>query len=122
MCGANSRALVATSSSGWCQQYAAEFLKHGLDVHTASSAQEALSVVRNHVYRYVLLDDSLPDMDVVELCFNLCELVADQPTLWIAASPEHCPPSFESYCGVSFIGDRPELLKHLHAHLSGQCD
>jgi len=91
------------------------FTVHGYAVDTAASAQEAMSLLHEHVPDMIVLDVMLPDMDG----WNLCELIkheevccAKVPVLMLSASA-HMQTRFEGSCADAMLTkpfDDEELL------------
>lgn len=90
----------------------------GIDVHTASRGRTAIDLLHKHTYEYIVVDDSLEDMSVLELSLYVPELAANQPVLMVACPDEALFKNVWNRCHAHIAGTRSRILQALTEYLS----
>jgi len=113
-----STALIASGDPGWESKCAEHFLGSGIDVHTASRGRTAIDLLHKHTYDYIVVDDSLEDMSVLELSLYVPELATNQPVLMVACPDEALFKNVWNRCHAHIAGTRSRILQALTEYLS----
>jgi len=108
-----STALIASGDPGWERRCAEFFLGSGIDVHTASRGQIAIDLMHKHTYDYIVVDDSLEDMSVLELSLYVPELATNDPVLVVACPDVALFKNVWKRCHAQIAGTRPRVLEAL---------
>ncbi len=110
-------ALLASGEPNWQAGCAGVLLANGADVHTASRGQTAINLMHKHTYDYIVMDDSLSDMSVLELSLYVPDLAPNDPVLLIACDEWARFKTAWRRCNAAAAGGRATVLDTLRKHL-----
>jgi CheY-like chemotaxis protein len=113
-------ALVSSEDNRVLDAYSRFLFAQGDDVHTVSSGNQTLEMVRKHRYDLIIIDHPFEDMDLLELCLNLKEFV--EPDTWILVSTgeDALADKLQKYCQVKHTGRHADVKSYLEKHYNSR--
>jgi len=106
----NHKALVATADSGWLERCTRAFIGEGWNVHVASAGQEALDLLRKHLFDFVVVDESFSDMGLVEFSLNVRDIASNRPVTLVGGNNLSRLQRVWRRCDVYFAGPKDQVL------------
>ena len=107
------RALIACGDSTRRTDYARLFLTAGWNVHTASSGQEMLDLLRKQRYTMAVVDTSLREIEPVECIMHMRDLSSHAPATVVADDDFAKRERFWARAGLDFAGPYEETVNAL---------
>lgn len=106
--------LIVSSDAPWSARCAAALRDHeNCRVDVASRGFEALDMLRKHRYSFVVFDDSLPDMGIIELSLSVRDLAANEPLTFVGGEDLAKYQDVWRHCNVLFAGPKEALLEKI---------
>ncbi|MEA3364386.1 MAG: hypothetical protein U9Q79_01990 [Candidatus Hydrogenedentes bacterium] len=84
-----------------------------MDIHTASRGRIAIDLMHKHTYDYIVVDDSLEDMSVLELSLYVPDLATNEPVLMVACPDVALFKDVWKRRHAQIAGTRPRVLEAL---------
>ena len=107
------KALIAISDTEWQTLFADRLAAEGVYVCTTADGLEALSLARRQLYEVLVIDTQLPQMDAMELVFNLRDLGRPLPVVVVTGLSDATHAHVWRKLGVFFAGTRAAAARHI---------
>ena len=105
------KVLIATADGHWRAQCLGALAdSESSRLHIASRGQEALELLRKNAYNFVVFDDSLPDMGLVEFGLTVRDVAPNNPPSFVAGDDSARFQRVWDHCNVLFAGPKETLL------------
>lgn len=107
------RAAVACAAAPWRTAFAQALLAQGLEVHTASTAQELIDLLHKHLYELLLFDESADGAELSQACLIALDRNPNLRSILAAGLDESHLEKVGALCHIRFSGTREKLLAAL---------
>ncbi len=107
------KVLIASCDAGWRDSCAAALGRKAHEIRTSKAGFTALGLLRRNMYGLILLDDTLPDLGLIEFVLNVHDLAANNPVTMVGGRNVDNLQRVWRHCNVYFAGNKPRVVEKI---------